>query len=998
MTNARAMARSVASQVGDCSPVDRGDHLVVRGEQVRALLSAMDGAGIVFLSAPKGFGKTSMLMQCAGTLREMPSTGDVVLRDASSCDAPGFVGLLDDLSNSLSPLPTPYVLLDGLPLLNKEQVQVVAARLRAMRDEGMKIAIACTPASANLIRAVSDSTKYGAPFLLVQPREYAAWSKLYAISPSVDIYALTRGIPCLVAEAHGVGASGERGQLERAVATLYQDVLQDLGERKDPLAVLLAFMVMMGSGTIADFERNGMGVHTELLVRLQREYPIVIYDAEQRAFRCLGSDSGVLSLLRRSIVETRRQFAMKTVRMLMRARRVDAAVALLEELCDTAECLQAISQFPVLFALHGHVKFIRSVLAHMDGEQLATMDVSVALAGWMAGLFTGEYKLARAMATELRHRAHEIASCVSYEDWVIAVAVSGLWSDCRAVNLPAIMDSYKETGSVREAEILKRHVSRLDGVLSESASKMAMPYSAPEEGEDDVIVTNILEYLDGVYIGALVDGCEWDTSVDERLTNLVRLLNARDMGAIAARARVVASVHRLMHARPLIDERAFSDASRVAVRESNLDEQLLMLLLEGWQFLMLGQFLNARFRAQQVQKLSDASRTFLVGWAQILERVAKLRTDARLTVREEAEQCDLSTTARTPAEAWVTAMQLSVARFDADLSAWFSVNRAQLLDPAFRMRIRVALYALGGRAESVQRLIPRDMANSYMLEDGLTKGSSGHTDSVALRECMEDADMVNVSLFGGFSVSQGGRILTNEVWKRRKAAILTARLALGIPSFVSKTVLTNELWPEMEPRKARQNLYVNLTAVRRAFGQRDQGPQYIVTQADGIALNGEYSDTDIRDFNTLAREILVQRAGVSMRQVVDAALKLEEVYKGPLYVPDCGDTRFFVRMRKMYQAKFIDCMMRGVDAAIEEGDLLSASWLSNAAIRQEPTREDVVRRAMRVMDLEGRRRELVELYQSHLHYVRTELHGQPERETRELYERIIKENEDRVLL
>ncbi|WP_195419775.1 hypothetical protein, partial [Collinsella sp. D33t1_170424_A12] len=80
MTNARAMARSVASQVGDCSPVDRGDHLVVRGEQVRALLSAMDGAGIVFLSAPKGFGKTSMLMQCAGTLREMPSTGDVVLR------------------------------------------------------------------------------------------------------------------------------------------------------------------------------------------------------------------------------------------------------------------------------------------------------------------------------------------------------------------------------------------------------------------------------------------------------------------------------------------------------------------------------------------------------------------------------------------------------------------------------------------------------------------------------------------------------------------------------------------------------------------------------------------------------------------------------------------------------------------------------------------------------------------------------------------------------
>lgn len=165
-----------------------------------------------------------------------------------------------------------------------------------------------------------------------------------------------------------------------------------------------------------------------------------------------------------------------------------------------------------------------------------------------------------------------------------------------------------------------------------------------------------------------------------------------------------------------------------------------------------------------------------------------------------------------------------------------------------------------------------------------------------------------------------------------------------------------------------------------------------------MGLNTEHVQTDLMRFDALAKEILIKRTGVSLRQVVDACLRLEEVYKGPLFVPDCGDTRYFVRMRRAYQSKFIDCMVRGIDAAIEENDLLSASWLSNAAIRQEPTREDVIRRAMTVMDREGRRREIVELYQSHLHYVRQELHAQPERETQELYAKIIKENEDRVLI
>lgn len=98
-----------------------------------------------------------------------------------------------------------------------------------------------------------------------------------------------------------------------------------------------------------------------------------------------------------------------------------------------------------------------------------------------------------------------------------------------------------------------------------------------------------------------------------------------------------------------------------------------------------------------------------------------MRTDARLTIREEAEQYDLGCDAKTASKAWAVALHLSVARFDADLAAWFSINRELLLSDAFVMRARLALYALGDRVESIRRLLPQSLSARYELEDGLPK-------------------------------------------------------------------------------------------------------------------------------------------------------------------------------------------------------------------------------------------------------------------------------------
>ena len=107
-------------------------------------------------------------------------------------------------------------------------------------------------------------------------------------------------------------------------------------------------------------------------------------------------------------------------------------------------------------------------------------------------------------------------------------------------------------------------------------------------------------------------------------------------------------------------------------------------------------------------------------------------------------------------------------------------------------------------------------------------------------------------------------------------------------------------------------------------------------------------------------------------------------------MPDSGDPSFFVHMRRQIGAKFADVHgVRRRPVPLEVENVSSAAWLVDAALREAPTREDVIRRAMRVYDLCGRRREIVELYNSHLLYLRRELNTEPELATREMYDRIV---------
>ena len=127
---------------------------------------------------------------------------------------------------------------------------------------------------------------------------------------------------------------------------------------------------------------------------------------------------------------------------------------------------------------------------------------------------------------------------------------------------------------------------------------------------------------------------------------------------------------------------------------------------------------------------------------------------------------------------------------------------------------------------------------------------------------------------------------------------------------------------------------------------------------------------------------------MSSAQLISLCLQAENLYAGPLIIPDKEDIPYFTHMRHALQAKFIDCMVRGIDVAIEEEDVNSALWMTEAALKGAYGREDVVRRALQVYELAGRYTDVEEVYRLHRDYLLRHENRVPEFETEQVYRQI----------
>ena len=978
-------------------------YMVRRDRLMNELIAKARKAGIVVLYAPDGFGKTSVLLQYAQEVKSDPTRGPVRIIEADRAIGREVFMQLEVVTEELKDKPHSLIAIDNVPNLSQGETEELIDRIRSLRAMGVGVLMSCRPSNRQLIHGLGDSIKVNAQMLKVHAYEYSAWASAFSISTSLDFYQLTQGVPELVsAMQSGLYGQGDVAQtLENEIVNIYGAALVDLASlENNALFSVACLMVLMGEGNISELEACGVRLSAIDQSYLVRDYPIFGVDPADRSFTCLGTENNARLRLRKLVAEIRPELVVRAARILIKAGRCDTAMDLADAFLDRSAVLELAGQYGVDLALTGHGGDVcRAALGKTEADGRASEPTpDEALGIYLAAVSVSNTKLARYMAS-LIERAGEQAICeLDPVSWKVAHAFTAACYGDSGLGLPASHSALESEASCAALDMLSAHVEIKHGLTERAKGGEILVGLKTDKAYDcelDIAGTFVradrmlAELFDGSYAGT-------DERDDEMALKL-EALEARGIRTLVIWVRMVLSARRLLAGMPVTDEQAFNELDRFAVRVRDNQVQLFGLILEGWQSLAEGRPVNAKFRAVQVLRLAEESIGYIRDNALLLERAAYLRNTSMVSVREEAELLDLSRTQVGGAEAWMVALHLASAGRDSDLAAWMSMNRPGILDPSYRLFARLAMHCLGEPAARIRKKLPvRELAR-YSLRDDF-EGEGERLFQAGDAEGVDVVDHIEIRMFGAFRAERDGFPITDKMWRRKKAATLAERLALGIDALVDRETLAMELWPHAEFNSARNNLYSTISRLRSALGPTPDGKSCVLIQNECIGLNGDYVKTDVRLFDQISREVLGNRTGARGPHLIELCLKIEQLYAGPLYVPNGCNPTYFLRMRRIMESKYIDCMIRGANAALEENDLQSAVWLVESGLRQETAREDMVRCAMRVYGAAGRRRDIVELYSGHMHHLREQINGVPEPETRRLYERLVEGRLNRVLV
>lgn len=980
-----------------------GSYMVRRDRLMNELIAKGRKAGIVVLYAPDGFGKTSVLLQYTQEVKSDPTRGPVRIIEADRAIGREVFMQLEVVTEELKDKPHSLIAIDNVPNLSQSETEELIDRIRSLRAMGVGVFLSCRPSNRQLIHGLGDSIKVNAQMLKVHAYEYSAWASAFSISTSLDFYQLTQGVPELVsAMQSGLYGQGDVAQmLENEIVNIYGAALVDLASlENNALFSVACLMVLMGEGNISELEACGVRLSAIDQSYLVRDYPIFGVDPADRSFTCLGTEDNARLRLRKLVAEIRPELVVRAARILIKAGRCDTAMDLADAFLDRSAVLELAGQYGVDLALTGHGGDVcRAALGKTEADgRVSEPTPGEALGIYLAAVSVSNTKLARYMASIIEHAGEQAICELDPVSWKVAHAFTAACYGDSGLGLPASHTALGSEASCAALDMLSAHIEIKHGLTERAKGGEILAGLKTDKVYDcelDIAGTFVradrmlTELFDGSYAGT--------DERDDEMALTLEALEARDIRALAIWVRMVLSARRLFAGMPVTDEQAFNELDRFAVRVRDNQVQLFGLILEGWQSLAEGRPVNAKFRAVQVLRLAEESIGYIRDNALLLERAAYLRNTSMVSVREEAELLDLSRTQVGGAEAWMVALHLASAGRDSDLAAWMSMNRPGILDPSYRLFARLAMHCLGEPAARIRKKLPVRELSRYSLRDDF-EGEGERLFQAGDAEGVDAIGHIEIRMFGAFRAERDGFPITDKMWRRKKAATLAERLALGMDALVDRETLAMELWPHAEFNSARNNLYSTISRLRSALGPTPDGKSCVLIQNECIGLNGDYVKTDVRLFDQISREVLGNRTGARGPHLIELCLKIEQLYAGPLYVPNGCNPTYFLRMRRIMESKYIDCMIRGANAALEENDLQSAVWLVESGLRQETAREDMVRCAMRVYGAAGRRRDIVELYSGHMHHLREQVNGVPEPETRRLYERLVEGRLNRVLV
>lgn len=234
---------------------------------------------------------------------------------------------------------------------------------------------------------------------------------------------------------------------------------------------------------------------------------------------------------------------------------------------------------------------------------------------------------------------------------------------------------------------------------------------------------------------------------------------------------------------------------------------------------------------------------------------------------------------------------------------------------------------------------------------------------------------LHIRLLGDFYLAYKGRPVTTLNTPRLQS--LLAYLVLHCHAPQSRHHLAFLLWPDTTESQAHTNLRNLLHRLRRALPDAERflhiDGQTIQWQPDGPFT------LDVANFEGAA-------AQTSSSAVLQEAVTL---YHGDLF-PGCYDEWLLTKREQLRQA-FTEILERLVQALEAERDYQTAIHYAQRLLQHDPLHEATYRRLMRIYALNGDRAAALQTYHICATLLQQELAVEPGPATREVYERLLKQ-------
>ncbi|NIN64528.1 MAG: hypothetical protein GTO63_07465 [Anaerolineae bacterium] len=241
--------------------------------------------------------------------------------------------------------------------------------------------------------------------------------------------------------------------------------------------------------------------------------------------------------------------------------------------------------------------------------------------------------------------------------------------------------------------------------------------------------------------------------------------------------------------------------------------------------------------------------------------------------------------------------------------------------------------------------------------------------------------LLSLSLLGPLQVTLDGKPVTG--FKSDKVRALLAYLAVEAEQPHHREVLAGLLWPEWPHREARRSLRDALSNLRRAIGDHDATPPFLLITRETLQFNTDsehWSDvaafrdlTGFQDLSSLEQAVALYRGGF-----------LEGF--------SIGDAAPFEEWALLKREQLTRQMLQTLDglAAIHEqqGEYEQAQSYARRQVQLEPWNEEAHRQLMRLLALGGQRSAALAQYQTCSRLLADELGVEPERDTVALFESI----------